>query len=103
MARRPANERWAVLVNEFGQVGLDAALLSRDEDGIAIGEVAGGAARLVEAASDAEAWAQALQEVLVHSEVRQTLRQAGLIRAQQFSNEASAQRLLAVYREVMAT
>ncbi|AXQ50383.1 CobW family GTP-binding protein [Pseudomonas vlassakiae] len=42
MARRPANERWAVLVNEFGQVGLDAALLSRDEDGIAIGEVAGG-------------------------------------------------------------
>ncbi|MDR2318161.1 MAG: GTP-binding protein [Pseudomonas sp.] len=42
MAQRPANERWAVLVNEFGQVGLDAALLSRDEDGIAIGEVAGG-------------------------------------------------------------
>ncbi|PVZ38796.1 GTP-binding protein [Pseudomonas sp. CC120222-01a] len=42
MAQRPANERWTVLVNEFGQVGLDAALLSRDEDGIAIGEVAGG-------------------------------------------------------------
>lgn len=42
MAQRPAGERWAVLVNEFGQVGLDAALLSRDEDGIAIGEVAGG-------------------------------------------------------------
>lgn len=42
MAQRPANERWAVLVNEFGQVGLDAALLNRDEDGIAIGEVAGG-------------------------------------------------------------
>lgn len=42
MAQRPASERWAVLVNEFGQVGLDAALLSRDEDGIAIGEVAGG-------------------------------------------------------------
>jgi hypothetical protein len=31
-----------VLINEFGLVGLDAALLSRDEDGIAIGEVAGG-------------------------------------------------------------
>ncbi|WP_085676533.1 MULTISPECIES: GTP-binding protein [unclassified Pseudomonas] len=42
MAQRPANERWAVLVNEFGQVGLDAALLSRDEDGIALSEVAGG-------------------------------------------------------------
>lgn len=42
LAQRPANERWAVLINEFGLVGLDAALLSRDEDGIAIGEVAGG-------------------------------------------------------------
>lgn len=40
--QRPAGERWAVLVNEFGQIGLDAALLSRDEAGIAIGEVAGG-------------------------------------------------------------
>ena len=42
LAQRPASERWAVLINEFGLVGLDAALLSRDEDGIAIGEVAGG-------------------------------------------------------------
>ncbi|QPN45399.1 GTP-binding protein [Priestia aryabhattai] len=42
MAQRPAGERWAVLVNEFGQIGLDAALLSRDEDGVAIAEVAGG-------------------------------------------------------------
>lgn len=42
LAQRPAGERWAVLVNEFGQVGLDAALLSRDEDGITLGEVAGG-------------------------------------------------------------
>ncbi|MCG8292853.1 CobW family GTP-binding protein [Pseudomonas entomophila] len=42
MSQRPANERWAVLVNEFGQIGLDAALLAGDEDGIAIGEVAGG-------------------------------------------------------------
>lgn len=42
MSQRPADERWAVLVNEFGQIGLDAALLARDEDGIAIGEVAGG-------------------------------------------------------------
>ncbi|MGE8371424.1 MAG: CobW family GTP-binding protein [Pseudomonas putida] len=42
LAQRPGNERWAVLINEFGLVGLDAALLSRDEDGITIGEVAGG-------------------------------------------------------------
>jgi len=31
-----------VLINEFGQIGLDAALLTRDDDGIALGEVAGG-------------------------------------------------------------
>jgi G3E family GTPase len=42
LSQRPADERWAVLVNEFGQIGLDAALLSRDEQGIAIAEVAGG-------------------------------------------------------------
>ncbi|MGF6391671.1 CobW family GTP-binding protein [Pseudomonas plecoglossicida] len=42
MAQRPEAERWAVLVNEFGQIGLDAALLASDQDGIAIAEVAGG-------------------------------------------------------------
>ncbi|MFP6830834.1 Zinc-binding GTPase YeiR [Pseudomonas fluorescens] len=42
MAQRPAGERWAVLINEFGQIGLDAALLASDADGIALGEVAGG-------------------------------------------------------------
>ena len=42
LAQRPAHERWAVLINEFGLIGLDAALLSRDADGIALGEVAGG-------------------------------------------------------------
>lgn len=42
MAQRPSHERWAVLVNEFGQIGLDAALLSSDQAGIAIAEVAGG-------------------------------------------------------------
>ena len=42
LSQRPAHERWAVLVNEFGQIGLDAALLARDEAGVAIGEVAGG-------------------------------------------------------------
>ena len=42
LAQRPANERWAVLINEFGQIGIDAALLTRDVDGIALVEVAGG-------------------------------------------------------------
>jgi len=42
LGQRPANERWAVLINEFGQIGLDAALLSTDDDGISLGEVAGG-------------------------------------------------------------
>ncbi|WP_460417682.1 CobW family GTP-binding protein [Pseudomonas sp. microsymbiont 2] len=42
LSQRPTDERWAVLVNEFGQIGIDAAMLHRDETGIAIGEVAGG-------------------------------------------------------------
>jgi G3E family GTPase len=28
LAQRPAHERWAVLINEFGLIGLDAALLT---------------------------------------------------------------------------
>ena len=42
MAQKPAGERWAVLINEFGQIGLDAALLSTDDTGISLAEVAGG-------------------------------------------------------------
>jgi G3E family GTPase len=42
LSQKPAEERWAILINEFGQIGLDAALLTRDDDGIALGEVAGG-------------------------------------------------------------
>ncbi|UZE23786.1 CobW-like GTP-binding protein [Pseudomonas sp. B21-056] len=42
LAQRPADEHWAVLINEFGQIGLDAALLTQAADGIALGEVAGG-------------------------------------------------------------
>ena len=42
LAQKPASERWAVLINEFGQIGLDAALLSTDEAGISLAEVAGG-------------------------------------------------------------
>ncbi|HSC84444.1 MAG TPA: GTP-binding protein, partial [Pseudomonas sp.] len=42
LTQKPADERWAVLINEFGQIGLDAALLSTDAQGIAMAEVPGG-------------------------------------------------------------
>ncbi len=42
LAQKPATERWAILINEFGQIGLDAALLSTDDTGITTAEVAGG-------------------------------------------------------------
>lgn len=41
LAQKPADEVWAVLVNEFGQIGLDGALLEAGA-GIAIHEVVGG-------------------------------------------------------------
>jgi len=47
LAHRPAGERWAVLVNEFGRLGIDAALLARDGDrpgAVELAEVAGGCA-----------------------------------------------------------
>ncbi len=37
---KPENERWAVLVNEFGEVGIDGALMQAD--GISVKEVPGG-------------------------------------------------------------
>ncbi len=44
LAQRPATEKWAVLVNEYGLVGLDAALLTdaAERNGVAVREVAGG-------------------------------------------------------------
>lgn len=45
LTQRPAGERWAVLVNEYGLVGIDAALMAPEPgqpDGIEIREVAGG-------------------------------------------------------------
>jgi len=41
LAHKPTRERWAVLVNEFGQIGVDQSLLDSDE-GIHIQEIAGG-------------------------------------------------------------
>ena len=42
--RRPVGERWAVLVNEFGEIGIDASLLGGADagDGLFIREVPGG-------------------------------------------------------------
>ncbi|GGB83201.1 cobalamin biosynthesis protein CobW [Marinobacterium zhoushanense] len=41
LTRKPAQERWAVLVNEFGQIGVDQSLISQD-DSIQIQEIPGG-------------------------------------------------------------
>ncbi|MBQ0730846.1 MAG: GTP-binding protein [Oleispira antarctica] len=41
LKQKPANEKWAVLVNEFGEVGIDGAILSA-ESGMIISEVPGG-------------------------------------------------------------
>ena len=37
---RPENEKWAVLVNEFGEIGIDGAIL--ESDGLSVAEVPGG-------------------------------------------------------------
>ncbi len=45
LKHRPAGEKWAVLVNEFGEVGVDGAILAAqtgNDSGIAIREVPGG-------------------------------------------------------------
>lgn len=41
LAKKPDNERWAVLVNEFGEVGIDGAIISA-ESGMLVSEVPGG-------------------------------------------------------------
>jgi G3E family GTPase len=43
LAQRPADERWAVLVNEFGEVGIDGVILEGAAgNGVAVSEIAGG-------------------------------------------------------------
>lgn len=39
---KPKEEKWAVLVNEFGDVGIDSALLAKEQPDVHIREVAGG-------------------------------------------------------------
>lgn len=41
LKQKPVDEKWAVLVNEFGEVGIDGAILSA-ESGMTISEVPGG-------------------------------------------------------------
>ncbi|WP_313396301.1 CobW family GTP-binding protein [Pantoea septica] len=40
LARKPAQENWAILVNEFGEIGIDGALLR--DSGAALKEIPGG-------------------------------------------------------------
>jgi G3E family GTPase len=45
LANKPANERWAVLVNEFGEIGIDGGLIAGSQpaqSGVFIREVPGG-------------------------------------------------------------
>ncbi|WP_299803555.1 GTP-binding protein [uncultured Shewanella sp.] len=42
LQHKPEGEVWAVLVNEFGEIGIDAGLLDADSEQIQIKEVAGG-------------------------------------------------------------
>jgi len=43
LSQKPADEKWSIVVNEFGQIGIDAALLSSSvSDKIQITEIAGG-------------------------------------------------------------
>ncbi len=45
LKQKPENEKWAVLVNEFGEIGVDGAILqtrAQDGSGVAIREVPGG-------------------------------------------------------------
>nr|WP_227680474.1 GTP-binding protein [Psychrobacter sp. SWN149] len=48
LATKPVDERWALLINEFGHIGIDGALLASsqdstaEQDSIAIREVSGG-------------------------------------------------------------
>lgn len=40
MAQKDPNEKWVIIVNEFGEIGIDGAVLS--DDGVPVAEIAGG-------------------------------------------------------------
>lgn len=56
LAHKPAHERWAVLINEFGQIGLDQALLTGSYDGVSLSEIPGGCLCCVAGAPSRSAW-----------------------------------------------
>ena len=45
LAQKPSDERWAVLINEFGEIGIDGSLVdgqTTTQEGVFISEVPGG-------------------------------------------------------------
>ncbi|UCG43650.1 MAG: glycosyltransferase family 4 protein [candidate division WOR-3 bacterium] len=66
----------------------------------AVKEVAGDAAWLAPP-DNAEAWTEALSEVLTKPELAQAMRRQGLVRVQQFSWEESAAKHATLYRSVL--
>jgi len=40
IAQKPQNEQWLIIVNEFGEIGIDGAVLA--ENGIPVAEISGG-------------------------------------------------------------
>ena len=66
LAQKPADERWAVLINEFGQIGLDAALLANQQAGISLTEVAGGCVCCVNGAPFEVALARLIRQSKPH-------------------------------------
>ncbi|MCP5142670.1 MAG: GTP-binding protein [Chromatiales bacterium] len=60
LAHAPDGERWAVLVNEFGEIGIDAALIGNDDR---VREVAGGCMCCAAGVSTQVAVAQILRDV----------------------------------------
>lgn len=42
LQQKPVDETWAILVNEFGQIGIDQAVMDNNSDGLAIKELVGG-------------------------------------------------------------
>lgn len=42
LRHKPKDEYWAIVLNEFGEVGIDGAIVAASNDGIAVKEIAGG-------------------------------------------------------------
>lgn len=42
LSKKPENENWAILVNEFGAIGIDQAILNNDHKSIQVAQIPGG-------------------------------------------------------------